>query len=300
MAIETVYKPYLGAGQVYARAEGVAEALAPIGNVSELVTAVEEDAKKLTDYTKGGGGTYASARRITSVKITAKLHDLNRKNLARALFGDSSIIDAGVVATEAHTAYQGGLIRLTNIKPTAVTITSTAPAWVDMTVTALGAQILEGTHLYQATVAGTTGSVEPTWPTTGGTVVDGGVTWQDLGVFAAVADTDFEVRQEGIYILAGGIPDGAEVNVAYSHEGYDIVQALTQSGTILEMSFGGVNEADSNAPLVVDLFRVSLGAAKNIGFIGDDFASLDLEGELLIDTSKTGTGISRYMKISMA
>ena len=78
------------------------------------------------------------------------------------------------------------------------------------------------------------------------------------------------------------------------------MQALTRSGVILEMSFGGVNEADSGKPVVVDLFRVSLGAAKEVSLIGDDFASLQLEGKLLVDQSKTGAGISRYMKVSMA
>jgi hypothetical protein len=42
------------------------------------------------------------------------------------------------------------------------------------------------THLYQCTVAGTTGSSQPTWPTSGGTVTDGGVTWTDLGAATAV------------------------------------------------------------------------------------------------------------------
>jgi hypothetical protein len=37
-------------------------------------------------------------------------------------------------------------------------------------------------HIYLATVAGTSGANEPTWPTTSGTtVVDGTVTWQEAG-----------------------------------------------------------------------------------------------------------------------
>jgi len=36
-------------------------------------------------------------------------------------------------------------------------------------------------HLYKCTTGGTTGSTEPTWPTNGGTVNDGTVTWQDMG-----------------------------------------------------------------------------------------------------------------------
>lgn len=37
-------------------------------------------------------------------------------------------------------------------------------------------------HVYRATVAGTSGSTEPVWPTAAGaTVVDGGVTWAEAG-----------------------------------------------------------------------------------------------------------------------
>ncbi len=246
MAIETVYKPYLGAGQVYARAEGVAAALAPIGNVSELKLAIDEESKELTDYTHGGGGTYAEVKRVKGVTVTATLHDLNKTNLARALYGDNASVIGGTVTDEAKIAYQGGLIRLAHPSPTSVVVTN------------------------------------------------------DAGTTTYVAGTDYEVRQEGVFILGGAIADGTPVKIDYAYAGYDVVQALTKSGLVLEMSFGGVNEADSGKPVVVDLFRVSLGAAKEISLIGDDFASLQLEGKLLVDASKTGAGISRFLKVSMA
>ena len=41
-------------------------------------------------------------------------------------------------------------------------------------------------HIYEVTVAGTSSGTEPTWPTNGGTVVDGGVTWIDRGLQAEV------------------------------------------------------------------------------------------------------------------
>ncbi|MEN8720461.1 MAG: hypothetical protein ABF296_09395 [Oceanococcaceae bacterium] len=40
-------------------------------------------------------------------------------------------------------------------------------------------------HYYTAEAGGTTDAVEPVWPTDGGTVVDGTVTWRDAGVMIA-------------------------------------------------------------------------------------------------------------------
>ncbi len=60
----------------------------------------------------------------------------------------------------------------------------TAGAWVATTAYALNATVqptAPNGHQYKAIVAGTSGAAEPIWPTNGGTVVDGTVTWTDLG-----------------------------------------------------------------------------------------------------------------------
>ncbi len=43
-------------------------------------------------------------------------------------------------------------------------------------------------HSYEAIVGGVNGGIEPTFPTDGGTVVDGAVTWQDIGIAVAPGD----------------------------------------------------------------------------------------------------------------
>lgn len=51
-------------------------------------------------------------------------------------------------------------------------------------------------HRYQATVAGTSGTAEPSWPTgTGATVVDGGVTWTEDG-----APTEADMNALGLEV----------------------------------------------------------------------------------------------------
>ncbi len=66
MALETIYKPFAGVGKMYARRYGVAEALREVGNCSNLSISYEEDSREQTDFTKGGGGVYASIKRINA------------------------------------------------------------------------------------------------------------------------------------------------------------------------------------------------------------------------------------------
>ena len=59
-----------------------------------------------------------------------------------------------------------------------------ATTWTTGVHYALGSIIVptvSNWHAYRCTVAGTSDTGEPTWPVNGGTVVDGGATWTDLG-----------------------------------------------------------------------------------------------------------------------
>lgn len=301
MAVKTqTYRPTLNSGQVYLRVAGAKAPLQAVGNVSMLELEIAEDEKTLADHTQPGGGQWAAVNRVTGVNFKMTMHDLDTVNLSRGIYGSSSDKVAGTVAAEVVTAYQGGLSRLANPSPTNVVVTCAAPAWTASAVRAMGEVILEGTHVYRATVAGTGAAVKPTFKTDGTETTDGAVTWADLGVFAAVADTDYEVRKEGLMILGGGIPDGCPISVAYSYGAHAVVQALTSGAQIYELAFGGMNEADNNSPVVLDVFKAKVSAAKSIGFISDDFASLEVTGKVLMDATKTGEGVSKYFKVAMA
>lgn len=121
------------------------------------------------------------------------------------------------------------------------------------------------------------------------------------GAATVVATGNYEVRPEGIFVLSGApdLTDGDAVTVDYAHSGFEVVQALTDAAPTLEMRFGGVNEADDGNPLTVDLFRVKMGATSGFGLIHSDFGTLDIKGEVLLDTTKTGSGVSRFFKVSM-
>ena len=74
-------------------------------------------------------------------------------------------------------------------------------------------------HVYQCTVAGTSGATPPgSWPTDGSTCTDGGVTWQDMGTQTTLDTTALTFDSTGKLtsptgnitgITAGGLADGA-------------------------------------------------------------------------------------------
>lgn len=244
---DTVYYPYLGSGKIYARVAGAAAGLMEIGNASKLELAVKEDKQKLKDFSKPGGGTYATVSRVSEATLAMTLNDLNKTNVARALFGTESAIVGATVVDEVVTAYKGAIVPLLHPNPTAVTVT-TADA-----------------------------------------------------VTTYVANTDYEVRAGGIFIIAAGaIVDAASLKVDYTHAAYDKVEAMTTSSIALELHFEGLNEANSGKPVIVDVWRAQLSPTKALSLLGEKFADLEVEAEVLADTSKTGVGVSQYFRVKMA
>lgn len=77
------------------------------------------------------------------------------------------------------------------------------------------------------------------------------------------------------------------------------IEALTTGAQTFEMVFEGVNEAATGKTVTVTVHRAKVGAAQGLGFIGDDFGSLEITGEVLIDTSIVTPGLSQFFKIEM-
>jgi hypothetical protein len=115
-----------------------------------------------------------------------------------------------------------------------------------------------------------------------------------------VAGTDYEVRPEGIYVLtAGAITDAQTIRVSYTYAAYARVEGLVAGAADYEIVFAGLNEANSNKPVIVDMWKVQLSPAEQLALIGEEFAELTLTGRVLKDTTKTGAGISQYMRVQM-
>ena len=112
---------------------------------------------------------------------------------------------------------------------------------------------------------------------------------------------NYEVRAEGIVLLSGApdITAADKLWLSYSYGEYAVIEALTTKAPELQFMFGGLNEADSGKPVVIDIWRASQGITKQLTMLGKGFASLDVEGTLMMDPTKTGAGISKYYRTRM-
>jgi len=113
--------------------------------------------------------------------------------------------------------------------------------------------------------------------------------------------TDYIVARAGVIILAGGaIANAASIECTYTKLGSDVVQGLTDSAKEFKLVFDGLNEAASGKAVTVTTHRIKFSPTQGLDLIGDDFAGLQLAGEVLKDSAITGAGISQYFKTVLA
>lgn len=109
--------------------------------------------------------------------------------------------------------------------------------------------------------------------------------------------TDYTRVRAGIIPLATGTMVALDdITVDYTALAAESIEGQINLTREYHVIFDGINERSGNAVLG-DWYRVKFGPAKNIEFIGDDFISFDVEGVLLKDETKTGTGVSQYYKL---
>ncbi len=112
---------------------------------------------------------------------------------------------------------------------------------------------------------------------------------------------NYELRPEGLWIFdtATGLADSDAISISYDYADQVVIEHLTAKTAELCLRFGGLNEADSGKPEVVDMWRVSQGVTKQLALIKKGFGSIEIEGTLLQDPSRQGVGISKYMRTTL-
>ncbi len=112
--------------------------------------------------------------------------------------------------------------------------------------------------------------------------------------------TDYEIVNFGIVILAAGAISASDpLLVTYTGVATNKVQSVTGSQPEFEVSLAGVNEAQNSQPVLFNGYRCKFSLPTGLDLIADDFASLEVEGELLADSAITATDESQFYTLDV-
>jgi len=117
------------------------------------------------------------------------------------------------------------------------------------------------------------------------------------GVTTYAVGTDYAINPESgsIVVLAGGtIVAGQALLCDYTYAAYSQVDAFTVSQPERWLRFEGLNTADGNKAVTVDVFRMATDPLAELALIGDTIGQVALTGSALSDSTKvTGSKFFR-------
>ena len=119
------------------------------------------------------------------------------------------------------------------------------------------------------------------------------------GTTTYVLGTDYLLNLDAgtIKVLSlGSITASQTLHVDYSFALQSDVQGVT-SGTppIKYVRFEGLNTADTNKPVIIDVYKVSFQPLATLDLITDEITQMEIEAKVLSDALQTGT--SKYFKV---
>lgn len=94
----------------------------------------------------------------------------------------------------------------------------------------------------------------------------------------------------------GGMAADDDIEISYTKAKHTRFQALVNLIQENRLLFDGINERSNKSWLGI-FHRVKWGPAKSLELIGEDFASFDIEGEILAYDGITETGKSRFYEL---
>jgi hypothetical protein len=201
-----------------------------------------------------------------------------------------------------NTAAGGGkwdsLTRITAAKA-AVSMYDLSPENLALATNGSTAAIVITAITDEALTTGTVGSIVPTSKMINTTVAP--VVTGAGGTPTYVLNTDYTVSPAGITPKIGGAMTATMAFlVDYTPAAGSIIEMLTAAAGEYTLMIDGLNEADSGKAVRITMHRAKPAAASEIAYIGDDFATLPVEFELLSDSSIVAAGKSKYAMIEMA
>lgn len=164
-----------------------------------------------------------------------------------------------------------------------------------------------GVDHYEVTSAGTGVTVPATSYTVAG--VTGPTQNINVGQTALTANTDYTLDAANgtltflaasTKVFAGTLPDtyGNPITVNYSYASWNgKIEGVLTGIQEFAIKVIGLNTANGNAPVHIDMWRYSMDLAKTLDFIMAKHGSLELSGMLLPDASKNGTTASQFFTV---
>ena len=80
------------------------------------------------------------------------------------------------------------------------------------------------------------------------------------------------------------------ITASYSYGTANVTAMFTQPLPERWVRFEGLNTADSNKEVVIDLYRVAINPTKELSVIGNDLMKFELSGQVLADLTKPASG----------
>lgn len=317
---------------------GRPKGLIPVGNVSDLKISVAASNLEHKESRTGLRGTDLRLTTELKVSLAMTIENYSRPNLARALRATSVKVAAGVGAVENIDSYFGRVTPLKRLKLSAFALKQGAVVltpYVDDDTPfdykvnrEMGSYWLNDGKIQP--VDGLVGVVVPTAITAASptviTVANTAAVGDQIVVtgLAGGAKKDlingipFTIiaRTAGSVTIAFdntgasatiGVPlalfDGFTLESTYSYAGQETIDALNAGADDAFMRFEGLNTASTGDdgffdPVVVEVFKFATDPLKELSMIGDTVQQFVLDGSVLFDSRQSGTGVSKYFRIT--
>jgi hypothetical protein len=316
---------------------GKPKGLLPLGNVSALKLGLATSVLEHKESQTGQRAVDLRLTTETKSSLSMTLENFNANNLATVLRGDVTAKAAGSVTAEAHKAYLGKVTPLNNLGATSIVVTMNSIVLTQYAndTTAYDYKVNEdaGSILFNDGAVAACGLAKighvPTAITpgvascaltmthafVGGEIVTlRGLTGASKAlmeglpfVVASVTGTTAFVltvpglNSEVITVAATSYAtwEGMTFTAAYTRVAQNQIDAMMEGTPELYMRFEGLNTAETNAPVVVEVFKFTSDPLKELSLIGDTIGQFVLEGSVLSDPLQT-SGSKFFKQIMLA
>ena len=302
--------------------------LRPLGNVSALAIKNAVTTLEHKESTTGQRGTDLRLATDVKVSLDMTMENFNSENLAMTTRGTATVVPGASVTAEAINAYLGRVSPLAHIKTSAVVVKQGATTLIEYTndstpwdykknTDAGSLQFNDGAVLAWSaagivasgvTVGATTVITVANTAVAGGKVYLRGFAGADAAMLNNLSFTITVATPTAITIALDTtakvitfatskvVWDNMALTVDYTYASQTRTDAFTQGSPEMYMRFEGLNTAQNNAPVVVEIFKYSTDPTQDLSLISDTVQSFVMSGSVLKD-SKQATG-SQYYRVT--